>query len=632
MTKRESLRIEDVIKLMTYAIGSVGFLAIVRYIGIAYSILFVLLCLLSLFLDFRGGRRIPRWGLNITAVTVILLSLSRITIADPVTPTVEGLVMLLAIKFVEEKQFRDYMQIYGISLLLLAGSSLFSIDISFSLFFLVLIFLLALSIVFLAYYSQDPEMVLKKKTIITIGSSSLIIPLLAIPTTLFLFVILPRTNYPLFDFLNRAEQAKTGFSESVRLGDVSGIQEDTTTIFRAQMAEIDGGALYWRGIVMDYCDGVSWRRSGEVSARSFPSLRGRQIRQSIYLDPYGNRYLFGLDRPQSMGMRGVIASPDLTFSLPRPPDRRIRYDTASIVSPRSVEILENEAPYLQLPEVSPEIRKLVRSLTEGKDARAATQAVHHYFTGGGYSYSLRDLPLSRRPLDDFLFRYKYGNCEYFASSMAFMLRVAAIPSRLVGGYRGGYYNEMGGYYIVPQRNAHVWVEAYLDGAWERWDPTPASPDRFLRSERGLLFRLRLMMDTINYSWNAFIISYDLDKQVSLFKGMQGLRLGLSLKKGDVVRYLFTVFLFAVTAFLVYALLTRKRPEERLLSLFLKRMAKLGYERLPSQGLEEFVSAVPDAQVRERAERFVEDLQRISYRDRAFTREDIRRLKGTLRSL
>ncbi|NTU43792.1 MAG: DUF3488 domain-containing protein, partial [Nitrospirales bacterium] len=316
-----NLSIEEVIKIMTYAVGGIGFLSIGQHVGPVYSLLFILLGLLSLFIDFRGGKRVPRWGLNITAITVIVLSLSRLTFADPVTPTAEGLVMLLGIKLLEEKRFRDYMQIYGISLLLLAGSALFSIGISFSLYFFVLVFFLSTSMVFLAYYAQDAGMTLRKKTVIAIGTSALAIPLLAIPFTFLLFVILPRTNYPLFDFLNRAEKAKTGFSESVRLGDVSTIQEDTTTIFRAQMEEIAPSLLYWRGIVMDYCDGVSWRRSGEVLSVAFPRLQGRLVRQTIFLDSYGNRYLFGLDMPQSMVTRGAIVSPDITFFLPSAPDK-----------------------------------------------------------------------------------------------------------------------------------------------------------------------------------------------------------------------------------------------------------------------------------------------------------------------
>ena len=72
------------------------------------------------------------------------------------------------------------------------------------------------------------------------------------------------------------------------------------------------------------------------------------------------------------------------------------------------------------------------------------------------------MPLTTHPVEDFLFKYRYGNCEYFASAMAVMLRMSGIPSRLVGGYRGGYYIEVGKYYLIPEKNAHVWVEAYID--------------------------------------------------------------------------------------------------------------------------------------------------------------------------
>ena len=60
-----------------------------------------------------------------------------------------------------------------------------------------------------------------------------------------------------------------------------------------------------------------------------------------------------------------------------------------------------------------------------------------------------------------------------------MLRINGIPARLVGGYRGGYYNDVGQYYIVPQKYAHAWVEAYVKPkGWVRLDPTPAALDSF----------------------------------------------------------------------------------------------------------------------------------------------------------
>lgn len=77
------------------------------------------------------------------------------------------------------------------------------------------------------------------------------------------------------------------------------------------------------------------------------------------------------------------------------------------------------------------------------------------------------------PLEDFLFRYKSGHCEYFASAMVLLLRSQGIPARLVTGFLGGEYNRLEGYYVVRQVNAHAWVEAWIEGeGWRTFDATP----------------------------------------------------------------------------------------------------------------------------------------------------------------
>ncbi|MCD8492000.1 MAG: transglutaminase domain-containing protein, partial [Geovibrio sp.] len=101
------------------------------------------------------------------------------------------------------------------------------------------------------------------------------------------------------------------------------------------------------------------------------------------------------------------------------------------------------------------------------------------------------------------------------------LRRNGVPARLVGGYAGGYYNGAGGYYAVPQRNAHVWVEAYIDGkGWRRIDPTPAAPSAFSGGDRTFAFRMRLLADTVNFYWNAFVINYDFSKQVKAVRSVR----------------------------------------------------------------------------------------------------------------
>ena len=111
-----------------------------------------------------------------------------------------------------------------------------------------LILLLTIAAILLTYYAQDPGLALPVNTITKIVTKSLLIPLLAIPLDLSHVCHIPRTPYPLLNFLNRPDKARTGFTDQVRLGAVSDIQEDSTIVLRANMERIDemiftGGVL-----------------------------------------------------------------------------------------------------------------------------------------------------------------------------------------------------------------------------------------------------------------------------------------------------------------------------------------------------------------------------------------------------
>ena len=96
-----------------------------------------------------------------------------------------------------------------------------------------------------------------------------------------------------------------------------------------------------------------------------------------------------------------------------------------------------------------------------------------------------------------------------------MLRTQGIPARVVSGYLGGDYVPAGAYYLVTQASAHAWVEAYLDGAWVRFDPTPASGElgsTFAARQGG---RPRLWLDTLRMRWNSWVVQYDAESQLAL---------------------------------------------------------------------------------------------------------------------
>ena len=92
-----------------------------------------------------------------------------------------------------------------------------------------------------------------------------------------------------------------------------------------------------------------------------------------------------------------------------------------------------------------------------------------------YRYSLRfERTPKRDPVIDFLDRHPQGHCEFFASALALLGRAAGVPTRVVGGYRVAERNPLGDYYVVREKNAHAWVEAWDDArGWVTLDATPA---------------------------------------------------------------------------------------------------------------------------------------------------------------
>jgi protein-glutamine gamma-glutamyltransferase len=147
----------------------------------------------------------------------------------------------------------------------------------------------------------------------------------------------------------------------------------------------------------------------------------------------------------------------------------------------------------------------------GNNYDKATAVERYLTTNYGYTLEMgRFAP--KDPLAYFLFERKQGHCEYFASSMAVMLRSLKIPARVVNGFRTGEFNDVTSQYVVRARNAHSWVEAYFPGyGWVDFDPTPASA---LETRRGWS-RVMLYLDAMSSFWREWVINYDVNHQMVL---------------------------------------------------------------------------------------------------------------------
>ncbi len=636
--KNKETKIRNIVNVFTYLISFLSFFIVYKYISPIYSFSFLFLFLISLYFDIKNHHFFPRWLVNILSLVFVALLVLRINLDDPVVPLIETLLILLSLKLIEEKRYRDYMQIYTISILLLAGSSLLSVSIIFIFYLALLLFMITSSVILLSYFSAGKDVKLKNGTIIKILLKTVLIPVLSIPLTVLIFVILPRTNYPILNFLNHSGQIRTGFSDSVSLGSVSSIQEDSSLIFRVKVKKIRGNQLYWRGFVFDYFDGKKWYKKNQENFNKDVNVKGERIKQIVYLEPYDNKYLFALDKPVYISLQPLEYNRQFVFWTEKENHKKIKYEAVSVLTDKIYQKNINPDIYLQLPDnISPKIKKLVQEFTIGKNQKEILQLFYNFLNSPDFNYSLTELPKTDKPIEEFIFNTKKGNCEFFASALAVMLRLAGIPSRLVAGYKGGYYNDLGGYYIVLQKNAHIWVEAYIDNYWIRVDPTPASLDFFTGlNKKNILFKISVLFDTINYYWTEMVVNYNLQKQVSFFKNAKNFikkpKIQYKIEK-DTLLKLFSALLISGIIFAVVKLVIIKRnPERFLINTFLKKMEKHDYTKSENEGLEEFVKKIKEEELKDKAKSFVEIFQKRFYKDEKLSKEDIRKIKKILKEI
>ncbi|HEV8048876.1 MAG TPA: transglutaminase domain-containing protein, partial [Terriglobales bacterium] len=169
--------------------------------------------------------------------------------------------------------------------------------------------------------------------------------------------------------------------------------------------------------------------------------------------------------------------------------------------------------YLQLPAVDPRVVSLAKKITASGDNNYDKTAAIESYLRSKFGYTLQ-LPrtVPRDPVANFLFERKQGHCEYFASSMAIMLRTLGIPSRVVNGFRTGEFNDITSQYLVRASNAHSWVEAYFPGyGWISFDPTPAAPAQLHTGwSRSMLY-----LDAMASFWREWVVNYDAGHQYNL---------------------------------------------------------------------------------------------------------------------
>jgi hypothetical protein len=358
--------------------------------------------------------------------------------------------------------------------------------------------------------------------------------------------------------------AITGFSERVELGQVAKIKKSPRIVMRIRLDRKPPRALRWRGVALDIYDGSAWSASTSPKAVSsqvistgdaekdalFESLHFLDdkpqkpgtsvVEQRIILEPIGTDTLFATKRP--FRLRGAISQlkkdTETDAITAAGIKGRITYSVSSDISVPSEQELRLDAPatardsirqrYTLPPQkLDARISQLAHEITRNAPTPYdKARAIENYLKTT-FHYTLDLKSADRDPLAEFLFQTREGHCEYFATAMVIMLRTLGIPARIVNGFQMGEYNELNDMYSVRESDAHSWVEAYFPrtDSWIEFDPTPAAGINDY-SQGGLIARLRKYADALEVFWLDYIVTLDRDEQASIMVDLQHRLLGI----------------------------------------------------------------------------------------------------------
>jgi len=364
-----------------------------------------------------------------------------------------------------------------------------------------------------------------------------------------LFFVMPRMSAGYLGGYSYGTDFSAGFSDHVQLGQIGQIQQSNSVVMHIQIEGDTTGThdLHWRGVSLADFDGHSWTNAHDASMlsrrpdtsfalpsngrapRSYAAAslkRENLIHYKVLMEPIGTNVFFlapwafslrGDYRQIRADSGGAVYDYDFQHAISR-------YEATSDIATPSIAELRAAGrnypadiadTYLRLPDdgIDPRIAQLAVDATKSARTNYEKAVTLEGFLRTRFGYTLQ-LPQSevKDPIAHFLFERKQGHCEYFASSMAVMLRTLGIPSRVVNGFRSDEFNDITGNYVVRAKDAHSWVEAYFPGyGWQTFDPTPASSSG---SAHGW-GRLALYLDAAASFWRDWVVTYDSSNQYVL---------------------------------------------------------------------------------------------------------------------
>ena len=477
----------------------------------------------------RSDKPVSAWlrvPLVLALVFAIVTHYGTIFGQEPGSALACGLLML---KILESEKVRDARLAIGFAAFVLMSALLFNQSMAFT-----LTICLSLVVLLAALNALQPAPVRGRHLFINELRTGAVLLGLGLPLAIAAFLFVPRLSSPLWGTPGTFDEARTGLSETMAPGSMTELLVDDSPALRVHFdgAVPPAKSRYFRALVLWDFDGRTWSRAGSRPQQALETVSAvaGEVNYEVTLEPTNRPWLPALDVPLDAPDHSRMSRDRSLFarnSVDRLRQYRVRsalgYQLAASIAPL------DRRRALRLPEgFNPKTLALTRQWrNEGRDDSAIVQAALDLFNQS-FTYTLSPPLLGRNSVDDFLFNTRAGFCEHYSSAFVVMMRSAGIPSRVVTGYQGGWWNALGDYLLVRQSDAHAWSEIWLQGrGWVRVDPTsavnPARVDRDASAASGdgswkpssWLLEVRNRLDVVNRIWTQTIVQFNALRQKSL---------------------------------------------------------------------------------------------------------------------
>jgi transglutaminase-like putative cysteine protease len=475
------------------------------------------------------------------------------------------LFLTAVLKFLEINSDKElYTSVY-VMLYLCCVSFLFSQGIIHT---LMQILLIAACMYILLSQNVGPEFVLSSRSMSSLSKIVGKLLLVSIPLVIVFFLFFPRIA-PLWHMPFKTQQGSTGISNVMAPGDIAELTKSSEIAFRVDFSGRipEKARLYWRGLVLDQFDGREWSQSVEYNSyRPYKVDPGELYdyegaSYQVMLEPHHNRWVFSLEGSEALSSN-LIPNEMGLHSLKTDAIQATRYKMSyseglglpgeqlpfvkklnSVDRVRTALRQDLQRPYQSSnPRTQGYIQEMKRRYP---DPESLFVALMRNFSDEQFFYTLKPEVTKEHFVDEFLFDSKKGFCAHYAGSLAYMLRLANIPSRVVIGYQGGEVRDDGQYMVVHQYDAHAWIEVFISGkGWFRADPTAmVAPERILdggaesfREKEGFLEDAPLSsvgqnlaaikwisqyIDKMSYGWQKWVVNYNQGEHQSLVASVLG---------------------------------------------------------------------------------------------------------------